>query len=156
VFRARPASLGRRLLAAFVDAVVVGAVLTAYLAVATTVAGGKSAPTELSGLDGWMSTIHRLHGVLFPGAALGVVLSLVYAATFAWAWNGKTPGRFVAGIQLVDPRGLPPKPTRAVVRALLSLISAGAFLGGFWLAIFDRRGQTLHDKLTRTFVVRPT
>jgi hypothetical protein len=43
-----------------------------------------------------------------------------------------------------------------VVRALLSLISAGAFLGGFWLAIFDRRGQTLHDKLTRTFVVRPT
>ncbi|RYZ38766.1 MAG: RDD family protein, partial [Myxococcaceae bacterium] len=28
--------------------------------------------------------------------------------------------------------------------------------GGFWMALFDRRGQTLHDKLTSTFVVQPS
>jgi uncharacterized RDD family membrane protein YckC len=40
------------------------------------------------------------------------------------------------------------------VRAALSLASFGLFLSGFWLALFDRRGQTLHDKLTSTFVVQ--
>ncbi len=34
-------------------------------------------------------------------------------------------------------------------------VSFVPFLAGFWLALFDRRGQTLHDKLTQTFVVRP-
>ena len=37
---------------------------------------------------------------------------------------------------------------------MLSLLSFALFLSGFWLALFDRHGQTLHDKLTKTFVVK--
>ena len=44
---------------------------------------------------------------------------------------------------------------RPLIRALFSFVSFGLCLSGFWLALFDRKGQTLHDKLTRTFVVRP-
>jgi uncharacterized RDD family membrane protein YckC len=54
----------------------------------------------------------------------------------------------------VDDSGAAPGPARALVRAALALVSFALFLAGFWLALFDRRGQTLHDKLTRTFVVR--
>ena len=36
------------------------------------------------------------------------------------------------------------------------LIAPAFLLAGFWVALFDRRGQTLHDKLTSTFVVRMT
>ena len=73
---------------------------------------------------------------------LGIVVALVLLA--------------VLGLRLVDTHGLAPAPTRAIVRALLSVVSFGLFLGGFWMALFDRRGQTLHDKLTSTFVVQPS
>jgi uncharacterized RDD family membrane protein YckC len=84
-----------------------------------------------------------------------VVIAIAYSAAFAVLMNGRTFGRLMAGIRLVDRTGLPPSPTRAVIRALLAGVSFALFLGGFWLALFDRRGQTLHDKLTSTFVVRP-
>jgi uncharacterized RDD family membrane protein YckC len=69
-------------------------------------------------------------------------------------WRGQTLGRKLTGIQLVDRSGLPPLPTRAVIRAVLAGFSFLFFFAGYWLALFDRKGQTLHDKLTRTYVVR--
>jgi uncharacterized RDD family membrane protein YckC len=154
VLRARPASLARRLFASFIDIAIVLGALLLLLFLATTITG-KGAPTELSGLDGLVAWVHKVQGVLVPVIGLWVVLALFYSVAFAFMWNGRTPGRFLAGIHLVDLTGLPPTPTRAVVRAALSVVSAMVFLGGFWLALFDRHGQTLHDKLTRTFVVRP-
>ena len=77
-----------------------------------------------------------------------------YFTLFEAFWNGRTPGRRTFGIHLVDNSGHAPGPMRALTRAGLSLVSFALFLSGFWLALFDRHGQTLHDKLTRTFVVR--
>jgi len=45
-----------------------------------------------------------------------------------------------------------PTPVAALARALLSVVSA-AGLFGFVLALFDRRAQTLHDKLCRCLVI---
>ena len=153
--KASPASLWRRLLASGVDILLVGAVLALYLGIASAVAGSKTPPTELSGLDGLMSTLHRLERVLVPGVVLGVVIAVAYSVAFAILLQGRTPGRFLLGLRLVDQSGYQPTPLRAAARACLSVVSFLLFLGGFWLALFDRRGQTLHDKLTRTFVVRP-
>ncbi|MCA2978043.1 MAG: RDD family protein, partial [Myxococcaceae bacterium] len=88
--------------------------------------------------------------------AVGVVsfVAFVYTTLFAFLWRGRTPGRLLLGIHLVDATGQAPHAGRALVRAALSLASFGLFLSGFWLALFDRKGQTLHDKLTSTFVVR--
>jgi uncharacterized RDD family membrane protein YckC len=102
-----------------------------------------------------MARVHQLHAVLAPCVALALVLGLVYTAAFALLWDGRTPGRRLLGIRLVDRTGLAPAPGRAIARAVLALVSFVPFLAGFWLALFDRRGQTLHDKLTQTFVVRP-
>lgn len=110
----------------------------------------------MTGLDAIAHQLHAWSPLLIPGGVLMLVLGAVYAGAFALLWGGRTPGRLLTGIRLVDATGYPPGPWRAGVRAVLSLFSFVLLLGGFWLALFDRRGQTLHDKLTRTFVVQPS
>jgi uncharacterized RDD family membrane protein YckC len=154
--RARPASLWRRAGALLLDAAIVLGVCVLYLELAMLVVlpAGIRGP-QLPGLDGLVARLHSVHEVLPPALVLGTLLGVVYSSVFAFLWGGRSPGRWLFGIRLVDRRGLAPAPGRAVARALLAVVSFGFFLAGFWLSLFDRRGQTLHDKLTRTFVVRP-
>jgi resuscitation-promoting factor RpfA len=141
--RATPAGLLRRLLAWLVDLSLIGLFCGLFLTVALLVLAPKG-----------VGLARGLMAVAVPAALLLGVLAFVYAALFAFLFRGRTPGRALAGIRLVDEHGSAPGPARALTRAALSLLSGGLFLSGFWLALFDRRGQTLHDKLTRTFVVR--
>ncbi|WP_235216882.1 RDD family protein [Archangium violaceum] len=153
---ARPASLWRRLLALAIDTGAIAGVAALYLMLASSVAGVQAPQTNLSGLDAIVVQIRALQSVLLPGTALLLVLSLVYCAVSAFLWNGRTLGRRLLGLRLVDTHGLAPAPGRAIVRAMLASLSFGLFLAGFWMALFDRRGQTLHDKLTSTYVVQPS
>lgn len=153
---ARPASLWRRLLAFTIDTGTIAAVAALYLMLASSVAGVQTPQTGLSGLDALVIQVRALQSVLVPGAVLVLLLSLVYCAVSAFLWNGRTLGRRLLGLRLVDTHGLAPAPGRAVVRAVLATLSFGLFLAGFWMALFDRRGQTLHDKLTSTYVVQPS
>lgn len=137
-----------------VDASLLLGVVVLYLWIAAAIAGVQTSPSNLGGLDLLVHQLQAWSKVLLPGVVLGLVLGGVYAGVFAVKWNGRTPGRRLAGIRLVDPTGAAPTPLRAGIRAVLSVVSFLLFLGGFWLAAFDRRGQTLHDKLTRTFVVQ--
>ena len=154
--RARPAALWQRITAFIIDGALVGGVLALYVGLAAALITPHGVPsTQLTGIDGVMARVHQLSAVLAPCVALALVLGLAYAAAFALLWNGRTPGRRLLGIRLVDRTGLAPTPGRAITRAALAVVSFVPFLAGFWLALFDRRGQTLHDKLTQTFVVRP-
>lgn len=153
---ARPASLWRRLLSFTVDTAAIGAVAAAYITLASSIAGVKGPQPGLTGLDAFVAWLRALHTVLLPGVVLVVVLATVYCAVAAFLWNGRTLGRLLLGLRLVDTHGMAPTPGRAIFRALLAGLSFVLFLGGFWMALFDRRGQTLHDKLTSTFVVQPS
>ncbi len=140
---AEPAALPRRVGAWLTDLLIVGGLVMIFLTIAMTVIAPKN-----------LSAMQQLMAVAVPGAALAGVLAFVYTTLFAFLWNGRTPGRRLMGIHLVDSTGHAPAPARALVRAMLSLLSFALFLSGFWLALFDRHGQTLHDKLTKTFVVK--
>jgi uncharacterized RDD family membrane protein YckC len=154
---ARPASLWRRLLSFTIDSATIIGVSALYITLASSITGLKAPSSQgLTALDTVAAWINALKSVLVPGALLVLVLATVYCAVAAFLWNGRTLGRMVLGLRLVDTHGLAPAPARAVLRALLSVVSFGLFLGGFWMALFDRRGQTLHDKLTSTFVVQPS
>lgn len=154
---ARPASLWRRLLSFTIDTAALVGVASLYIFLASSIAGVKSPSSQgLTPLDTLAAWMHALKSVLLPGFILLLVLATVYCAVAAFLWNGRTLGRLLLGLRLVDTHGLAPAPSRAIVRALLSVVSFGLFLGGFWMALFDRRGQTLHDKLTSTFVVQPS
>jgi len=154
---ARPASLWRRLLSFTIDTTALVGVATLYILLASSIAGVKAPSSQgLTPLDSLAAWMHAAKSVLFPGIILLLVLATVYCAVAAFLWNGRTLGRLLLGLRLVDTHGLAPAPSRAIVRALLSVVSFGLFLGGFWMALFDRRGQTLHDKLTSTFVIQPS
>ena len=67
---------------------------------------------------------------------------------------GQTPGKFALGIRVIKADGTPISDTDAVIRAIGYQVS-GLLCGlGFIWAIFDKRNQTWHDKLARTYVVR--
>lgn len=153
---ARPASLWRRLLSFTVDTAAISAVAAAYITLASSVAGVKGPQPGLTGLDAFVAWLRAMHSVLLPGVVLVLVLATVYCTVAAFLWNGRTLGRLLLGLRLVDTHGMAPTPGRAIFRALLAGLSFVLFLGGFWMALFDRRGQTLHDKLTSTFVVQPS
>ena len=155
-FRAFPARLWRRVLAGMTDVLAVGGVVGLYLLIASSLTHHASpVANRLRGLDALMVFVHAWESILLPAVALAVLISLVYSMLFVIAWKGQTPGHRLLGLKLVDDTGSVPSPSRVAVRALLSLVSTLIFLGGFWLALFDRKGQTLHDKLTSTFVVKP-
>ena len=88
-------------------------------------------------------------------AALWLVLTLLFAFSFSFMFGlfGQTPGMAVTGHRLRSLYGGPPTVTETAIRAVLSLVSAGLGLFGFALALFDSRGQTLHDKLCRCLVL---
>lgn len=149
---ASPAALWRRALSQLLDLAVLGAVVGGLLFVLAGAMGGKAAPAGLEGFDAFL---FRLRPIAIPSVAIAVLCALAYTTLGAFLLNGRTLGRLLLGIRLVDSSGRPPGLGRSVLRAGFALASFVFFLAGFWLSLFDRRGQTLHDKLTRTFVIRP-
>ena len=144
---ATPAGLFRRTVSWVVDLGVIGLVVGGLLMIAITLIspGGAAAGAN---------KLAMLEKIALPAGALAALIAFVYSALFAFLWQGRTFGRRLVGIHLVDGSGSAPGPVRALFRAMLSVVSFALFLAGFWLALFDRKGQTLHDKLSRTFVVR--
>lgn len=88
-----------------------------------------------------------------PGlwAGLLALVGMAYSFVFV-ALQGRTPGMAAARCELRTVVGDALSPLEALLRAVISAASTPA-LFGFVLAVFDRRGQTLHDKLCGCLVV---
>jgi uncharacterized RDD family membrane protein YckC len=103
----------------------------------------------LAGRDRWLDL---LLADLRPWCALAACLAI------AWSWffvslGGSTPGMMLLGQRIETLRGDPLTPPEALTRALWAVPSFALGLFGFALALFDARGQTLHDKLCGCVVV---
>jgi resuscitation-promoting factor RpfA len=153
---ARPAPLWRRIGALLVDTALASGVAFGVGKAVFLAARLPGTPAGMSGLDGLSLKVHDSPRALIAVVALTLLLLLGCSVLFAVRLSGRTPGRLLFGLRLVDRRGQPPGTARAVARAVLSLLSAALCFAGFWLLLFDRRGQALHDKLVSTFVVRLT
>ena len=84
--------------------------------------------------------------------ALGCGLALAWSWTFVALW-GRTPGMALTGQRLRMLHGGALGPLAALVRALLAVLCGAPGLFGFVVALFDARGQTLHDKLCRCVAI---
>ncbi len=95
------------------------------------------------------------HGVFFSAAAApqDIVLFLAYFILPTGIW-GRTPGKWVAGIAVVDEHGRSPGVAAAIPRevAWKALAIGSAGLGLLW-AVFDKERRGLHDRLAGTWVV---
>jgi uncharacterized RDD family membrane protein YckC/ribosomal protein L40E len=101
-----------------------------------------------------LTAVSTRHGFLDlvlsrPLLPFWIVLGACDALTCSWLFAalGRTPGMAFQRQRLLTLGGSRPTPGAALQRALLSLLSAAPALFGFSLALFDARGQTLHDKL---------
>ena len=149
------AGVGTRLGAFFVDFFILGCVAVVITLISSNVIANRTTADAVPAIT---------------SAALAVVY-------FAVAWIGPwaaTPGQRLAGLRVVDAVSLRPiDPGRAVIRSLalgsaLNLLSFAAPVGQiigailiiwpfilFASTIYDARHQGLHDRWTRTLVVRP-
>jgi uncharacterized RDD family membrane protein YckC len=80
--------------------------------------------------------------------ALGWILLIGYL-TIGWANTGRTFGKTVLGLRVVDTSGSPPRLWRAFARALLC---AAVPIGLFWCVV-SHRSASVQDLLVRTTVV---
>jgi uncharacterized RDD family membrane protein YckC len=127
----------RRLLACFVDLVILTLLNTPMIAAANSYSGD------------WRN-------LQVIGTVVGVALAIGFLySTISVALTGRTLGMRLFGIRVVDTRtGLIPTGKQSAGRALLylvSLLSAGIL---FALALVDSERQATHDRVTRTVVVR--
>ncbi|MFF1359359.1 RDD family protein [Streptomyces sp. NPDC058297] len=157
---ARPAGLGKRLVARLIDSVVLGAV-TAVVAVPL----GTKAVDHIDGkidaakASGRQATVWLLDGT--TGAYLGIVLAVLlvagvlYEALPTAKW-GRTLGKKVCGLQVRDIEEHEAPMFGAALRRWLvysvtGLLAIGV-IGVLW-CLFDRPWrQCWHDKAARTFV----
>jgi uncharacterized RDD family membrane protein YckC len=78
----------------------------------------------------------------------GLVVAVVVLAS-SWATTGRSPGARLMGLRVIGPDDAPPRPGRAVLRAIACVVFP---LGLFWSAV-SRRNASLQDLLVRTSVV---
>lgn len=93
------------------------------------------------------------------GAVQGAAVALAALTAFVYLTlssflGGRTPGAALAGLGVVScASGDPPSLGRAALRAALAVAGTFACFAGPAWALFDGRGQALHDKLAGTVVM---
>jgi uncharacterized RDD family membrane protein YckC len=88
----------------------------------------------------------------FLGSYL-VFLGLVYAVYFTGTC-GRTVGKIVCGLKVVDVAGNAPGYPRAFARAVLGTLGMLCGMIGMLPIFFDPARRSLHDRLLRTRVVK--
>jgi uncharacterized RDD family membrane protein YckC len=133
----RPARVGERAQAAFVDAgilVVLGALVVYFT--------GRAARADVVSLaESWPWLISYLG-----------LLGLFYAGYFTGT-TGQTPGKMMTGLRVVDARGRPPGYLRSAGRALVGALGTALAGVGLIPMALDPARRALHDRLLRTRVV---
>ncbi|MFE5910373.1 RDD family protein [Streptomyces wedmorensis] len=159
---ARPAGLGRRLLARLIDTVVLGALAGAaafpFVTAALDHIDGKIEAARQSGVTVQVWLLDSTTAVQF-GIALAAlfVIGVLYEALPTAKW-GRTLGKKLCGLEVRDIEAhQPPTFGKALVRwllySVLGLLAVGV-LNVLW-CLFDRPWrQCWHDKAARTFVAR--
>ncbi len=131
------AGVARRLAAQLLDFVAIWVIFFVVLAMAAMVGGASGS-----------------EGLTFTSFMWGGIAYVIFA--FWFLAQGKTPGKWLAGITVVDKRqGSLPGLGRMLVRETIGKALSGFFLGlGYFWAIFDKESQALHDKVAGTVVIR--
>ncbi len=97
-----------------------------------------------------------LRRVLGPGAGagLGLLASLIYFTAMIGSERGQTLGQMALGIRVIDlDTGAPIGYVRALVRWVVSIVSAIVILLGYLWMLWDGENQCWHDKAANDVVV---
>lgn len=88
------------------------------------------------------------------GGGLSFLIGAAYYAFFFSQYQGKTIGKAVCGIRVIKTTGEPLTATDGIIRYIGYYINSVVIgLGWLW-ATFDSNSQGWHDKLANTYVVK--
>lgn len=88
------------------------------------------------------------------GGIVGFIVGLVYNWYFWTRQDGQTPGKRIMNLRVVKTDGSAISDTDAMVRYIGYYLNTALLMIGWLWALFDERGQGLHDKIASTMVVR--
>jgi uncharacterized RDD family membrane protein YckC len=142
----------RRSFAFFIDEVILYFVTLILFLIGLLALGlkGKALDHMLATSEGVTSGM-GLFGLLYIAASL--LAGMTY---FTWfhGVGGRTPGKMLLGLRVIQASGDPMTPGIAFLRWVGYLISGPVFCLGFLWIAFDGRKQGWHDKIAATLVVR--
>lgn len=166
------ASISRRFIALFADTILLASVISAFLFVSM----GKSPESfNESGDEGRPSLMDKYQFFAYfepialdnhrdiyiknfvnhfkMEAAVGFLLiPMLYFVLFEGLWGG-TIGKLVTGIRVRRKDGGKINFGNAFVRFVGKMVSTLIFMLGYVLALFDKKRQTLHDKIANTVIL---
>lgn len=90
---------------------------------------------------------------------LNFVVTIFYAIALEWLWNGRTLGKRLLGLQVVDERGLNLTLRQIMLRnffRIIDILPSMFYLIGATSCLFTKRCQRLGDIAAGTVVVRRT
>ncbi len=101
----------------------------------------------------------RGYHVGFGGIALQGVIVIAYGSILCGSTRGQTVGMMLVGSRCIDeqrggPIGFPRALGRAAFEYLLAIVLLIPWIVDMLFPIWDPKNQTLHDKVTRTVVVK--
>jgi len=84
------------------------------------------------------------------------IISILYGIVLEFGWNGRTVGKRLLGLRVVDADGLKLRPSQIIIRNLLRVVDMlpGFYLAGGLASILSAHYQRLGDIAGRTLVVR--
>lgn len=144
--RGEPAGLVTRGAAYVIDAMVI-VVLLSVVTFAI-----ESLQTIVSSYDTAVELPWRAGGGLITVTAVTVLVVGTTYFTLGWWLFGRTVGKLVLGVRVVNARGQRPGFRQSLVRAFGYLLSSVFLLGFLWIGLTPRR-RGWHDHLARTWVV---
>ena len=147
-----PASFGARFLAYFIDGLVVS--IPIIVLVALFGAGIAGAVSTLESADAEMSDamLASITGAVTLLSGLSMVICYGY---FLYTWSiGTSVGMKLLGLRMVRAdNGEAPGLGRAIIRLIITMVSAMFFYLGYLWMLWDGQKQTWHDKVAGTVVI---
>ena len=100
--------------------------------------------------ESWGSTNNKLLLSLLPS----LLMQIIYAVPFEISpWRG-TLGKRWLGLRVINEDGSALSFTQALMRNIYKIVFTACLGLSYWVMLFDANHQTLHDKLSRTRVIK--
>ncbi len=114
-------------------------------------------------LDYLLTNILNIAGITDEEMATYIIGGIIYFSyiilfptyfVYSTYKSGKTIGKKIIGIEVISATGGKITLRQAIKRELLGKILSGILMGtGFFIVIFSKNKQALHDKIAKTFVI---
>ena len=158
------AGFWRRIIVVLIDGVIVLTVPAAYFFVAifffspnsvTYVTAEMSVEEHFEAKARFDSDVekHVISQLLYAIGPVWETVRFFYTVTF-WTWRGQTRAMIPLGVKIIGVDGSATRLHESVLRYFGTILSMLLAFLGYFMIVWDRRKQGLHDKIAKTLDVR--